>query len=206
MVLCVAGPVSRDTVLGRPARLFRACRAARVSRAAGAPAGRARAAVPRRAQRVGADPGPAFCFTPWPETDPGYHGAARRSCACSTTACRRGCTTKSATRRGSPTRWPGRCSSYHDAALLEIDAACSHPSCPRWSPRPGDARPIPRGAVTEAELDKAKRRFVSDLEAWYDDLDGLCGWFGGTELYYRAETHENGRGRWRGFVPPTCAR
>ena len=41
--------------------------------------------------------------------------------------------------------------------------------------------------VSEDELDKAKRRFVSDLESCYDDLDGLCGWFGGTELYARAD-------------------
>ena len=39
--------------------------------------------------------------------------------------------------------------------------------------------------VGEDELDKAKRRFVSDVESSYDDLDGLCGWFGGTELYTR---------------------
>ena len=44
--------------------------------------------------------------------------------------------------------------------------------------------------VGEDELDKAKRRFVSDVESSYDDLDGLCGWFGGTELYTRADPQE----------------
>src|SRR6185312_16995014 len=44
--------------------------------------------------------------------------------------------------------------------------------------------------VGEDELDKAKRRFVSDVESCYDDLDGLCGWFGGTELYTRADPQE----------------
>ena len=44
--------------------------------------------------------------------------------------------------------------------------------------------------VGEDELDKAKRRFVSDVESSYDDLDGLCGWFGGTELYCPADPQE----------------
>ena len=44
--------------------------------------------------------------------------------------------------------------------------------------------------VGEDELEKAKRRFVSDVESSYDDLDGLCGWFGGTELYCPADPQE----------------
>ena len=44
--------------------------------------------------------------------------------------------------------------------------------------------------VGEDELEKAKLRFVADVESSYDDLDGLCGWFGGTELFTRAEPQE----------------
>ena len=43
--------------------------------------------------------------------------------------------------------------------------------------------------VAAAELEKAKRRYVGDLEAGFDDLDGLCGWFGGTELFFRPYSH-----------------
>ncbi|HSZ81768.1 MAG TPA: insulinase family protein, partial [Polyangia bacterium] len=37
---------------------------------------------------------------------------------------------------------------------------------------------------------KAKHRFSNDLESCYDDLDSLCGWFGGTELFYRPRSQE----------------
>jgi predicted Zn-dependent peptidase len=85
----------------------------------------------------------------------------------------------------------GSLHSYHDAALLEIDAACAHANLPelvteglsilaRFRDEP----------VTDAELDKAKHRFRSDLESCYDDLDSLCGWFGGTELFSRPRSQE----------------
>jgi predicted Zn-dependent peptidase len=85
----------------------------------------------------------------------------------------------------------GSLHSYHDAALLEIDAACAHAKLPglvseslailaRFRDEP----------VSDAELAKAKHRFRSDLESCYDDLDSLCGWFGGTELFYRAHSQE----------------
>jgi zinc protease len=38
--------------------------------------------------------------------------------------------------------------------------------------------------VSAHELDKCKRRYARDLEAGYDDVDGLCSWFGGTWLFY----------------------
>jgi predicted Zn-dependent peptidase len=85
----------------------------------------------------------------------------------------------------------GNLCSYHDSALIEIDAGCAHAKLPdlvgeglsilaRFRDEP----------VSEAELDKAKRRFRADLEACYDDLDSLCGWFGGTELYARPRSQE----------------
>ena len=98
---------ARTRVARQAARGLRAaCRAARgAAPLAPRPAG-PRAALPRRAQRVGADAG----------AHPVSRAARDRSrttwrcarwCACSTTACRRGCTTRSAIRRGWPTRSPG---------------------------------------------------------------------------------------------------
>jgi hypothetical protein len=50
--------------------------------------------------------------------------------------------------------------------------------------------------VAPDELEKAKRRYSGDLEAGFDDLDGLCGWFGGTELFFRPYSHvERARAR-----------
>lgn len=85
----------------------------------------------------------------------------------------------------------GSLHSYHDAALLEIDAACAHGKLPalvreslailtRFRDEP----------VSDEELGKAKHRFLNDLESCYDDLDSLAGWFGGTELFYRPRSQE----------------
>jgi len=96
----------------------------------------------------------------------------------------------------------GSLHSYHDAALLEIDAACAHAKLPDLV---GEALSIlsrfRTELVSEQELEKAKRRFLGDLEACYDDLDGLCGWFGGTELFYRPRSQEE-RAKELGRVRP----
>jgi predicted Zn-dependent peptidase len=38
--------------------------------------------------------------------------------------------------------------------------------------------------VSEEELAKAKGRYERDVEAGFDDLEGLCSWFGGTALFF----------------------
>jgi predicted Zn-dependent peptidase len=100
----------------------------------------------------------------------------------------------------------GSLHSYHDAALLEIDAACAHAKLPDLV---GESLSIlsrfRTELVSEQELDKAKLRFLGDLEACYDDLDGLCGWFGGTELFYRPHTQEE-RARELGRIRPEHVR
>jgi predicted Zn-dependent peptidase len=100
----------------------------------------------------------------------------------------------------------GSLHSYHDTALLEIDAACSHAKLPALVTETlamlGRFR---EELVGEDELDKAKRRFVSDVESSYDDLDGLCGWFGGTELYCPADPQEK-RARALARVRPAAIR
>jgi predicted Zn-dependent peptidase len=85
----------------------------------------------------------------------------------------------------------GSLHSYHDSALIEIDAACAHLKLPDLV---GEGLAILARfrdeLVSDQELDKAKRRFRGDLEACYDDLDSLCGWFGGTELFARPRSQE----------------
>jgi predicted Zn-dependent peptidase len=78
----------------------------------------------------------------------------------------------------------------HDAALVEIDAACAPDHLvPLVDEIVGILRELQTAPVAETELEKAKRRYVGDLEAGFDDLDGLCGWFGGTELFFRPYSH-----------------
>jgi predicted Zn-dependent peptidase len=83
----------------------------------------------------------------------------------------------------------GTLHAYHDAALLEIDAACAHAKLPALVGEAlGIMAELREQLVAEDELDKAKRRFAGDVEASYDDIDGLAGWFGGTELFARADS------------------
>jgi predicted Zn-dependent peptidase len=85
----------------------------------------------------------------------------------------------------------GSLHSYHDSALLEIDAACAQAKLPDLvSEALGILARFRTEPVGDDELAKAKRRFLGDLEACYDDLDSLCGWFGGVELFYRPRTQE----------------
>jgi len=39
--------------------------------------------------------------------------------------------------------------------------------------------------ASAAELDKVKRRYARDLEAGFDDVEGLCAWFGDSMLFGR---------------------
>jgi predicted Zn-dependent peptidase len=100
----------------------------------------------------------------------------------------------------------GSLHSYHDAALLEVDAACAHAKLPDLV---GEALEIlarfRTELVSDQELEKAKRRFLGDLEACYDDLESLCGWFGGTELFYRPRSQEQ-RAQELGRVRPEHVR
>ena len=46
-------------------------------------------------------------------------------------------------------------------------------------------------AIDPEELDKAKRRYRWDLEATEDDIEGMAGWFGATELFHPPEPIED---------------
>lgn len=80
---------------------------------------------------------------------------------------------------------------YEDAGAVEIQAQVAHESAPRMVQEIlalfDDLRCRP---VDAEELDKAKRRHRWDLEASVDDPDAMAGWFGGGELFRRAERLE----------------
>lgn len=79
----------------------------------------------------------------------------------------------------------------HDTSLVELDAACAPGKLVELL---GEVFAILREQRERppepTALARIKRRYRDQLEASYDDVDGLCGWFGGTELFFRPRTHE----------------
>jgi predicted Zn-dependent peptidase len=72
----------------------------------------------------------------------------------------------------------------YDTSLLEIDSACLPEKLPQLvSEIMGLLSDLRTTLVPAEELAKAKRRYASDVEAGFDDLEGLCSWFGGTALF-----------------------
>jgi predicted Zn-dependent peptidase len=189
MVLCVAGRVERRPVLAAARRAFRAM----------PPGRRAVPMAPRvtldgpRFRRVWSDSAQTqlqLLFYALPEWDPGYAALVALlrvlDDGMSTRLHYRICDQKGLAYNVNAALEP-----LFDTALLELDAACAHPKLPDLLAEVlriiGEFR---NDLVTPAELDKAKRRYLFDLEAGFDDLDGLCGWFGGTELFFRPYSHE----------------
>lgn len=189
LVLCVAGPVGHPAVRRWAVSAFR-----------GVPAGRRARAEPANGQ----DGGPIWkcvaneaaqtqvqvVFRALPDRDPDYMALAALlrvvDDGMSTRLHYRICDQKGLAYHVAASLEP-----LYDATLLEVDAACAHAKLPALV---GEALAILAELreirVSDEELGKAKRRYRGDLEASYDDLDGLAGWFGGTELFYRPRTHE----------------
>lgn len=73
----------------------------------------------------------------------------------------------------------------YDTSLLEIDSACLPEKLPQLV---GEIMALLSDLrttlVSEEELAKAKGRYERDVEAGFDDLEGLCSWFGGTALFF----------------------
>ena len=73
-----------------------------------------------------------------------------------------------------------------DTALVEISAACAAEKLPSLLREIfailDELRARPPGA---RELAQAKRRYARDLEAGFDDVEGLCAWFGDSLLFAR---------------------
>src|SRR5262249_15436603 len=84
----------------------------------------------------------------------------------------------------------------------EIDATCGHDQVPRLVKEAlallGRLRDE---LVTDAELDKARRRYRWDLESSFDDTDAMAGWFGGTSLFYPPTTLEEKVARLQAVTP-----
>ncbi len=80
---------------------------------------------------------------------------------------------------------------FHDTALVEVDAACAHAKLPELLREIfGVLNHFRTSLVANDVLEKAKNRYLGDLEAGFDDLGGLCGWFGAADLFQRPRTHE----------------
>lgn len=189
LVLCVTGRVRRADVVAAAREAFRAVPAGRLARPL--------------APRVSLD-GPRFrtvwsdsaqtqmqlLFHAMPEWDPGYPAlvALMRVLddGMSTRLHYRVCDQKGLAYNVSAALEP-----LFDAALFELDAACAHAKLPELVREILDILGgFRRDLVSDGELEKAKRRYVGDLEAGFDDIDGLCGWFGGAELFFPPYTHE----------------
>jgi predicted Zn-dependent peptidase len=189
MVLCVAGPLSHERVAKAAGKAF-----------AGVPKGsRRRPEAPKPGGR-----GPRFrsvynesaqaqvqlVFHALPETDPDYQ-ALRALVRVLDDGMSTPLHYQICDQKGLAYSVAGSLHSYHDAALLEIDAACAHPKLPELVVESlAILKRFRDEPVAEVDLAKAKHRFLNDLESCYDDLDSLCGWFGGTELFYRPRSQE----------------
>ena len=73
-----------------------------------------------------------------------------------------------------------------DTSLVEISAACGTAKLPELvSEILGILSELRDKPASAAELDKVKRRYARDLEAGFDDVEGLCAWFGDSMLFGR---------------------
>lgn len=73
----------------------------------------------------------------------------------------------------------------YDTSLVEIDSACLPEKLPQLASEVMVLLSELRTTlVSQEELDKAKRRYARDVEAGFDDLEGLCSWFGGSALFF----------------------
>jgi len=183
MVLCVAGPVRRAAVLAQVKRAFGAL-----------PSGQRLQPLPPPT-RVG---GPRFrsvrsdsaqaelqiLFHALDDRDPGFAAliALLRVLddGMSTRLHYRVCDQKGLAYHVSAGLDP-----LYDTSLVEIDSACLPDKLPQLV---GEVMAmlseLRTTLVAEEELARAKRRYARDVEAGFDDLEGLCSWFGGTALFF----------------------
>ena len=217
-----ASTAPRNMVLASPARVdarrdrrqrargvrARARAAARREPPAPRPAG-ARAALPRTCTTRRRRPSCTSLFHAPPRARSRLPGAASRCCACSTTACRPGSTTRLADQKGL---------AYSiDAAIEPLvqtppcsrsTRACAHAKLPalvrellallgRLPRRAGRADELGRPSAAIA-MRRSSRR--------YDDLDGLCRLVRRHRAVLAAPTRRrSGPRRWRGCAPRTFA-
>ena len=183
MVLCVAGPVRRAAVLAQVRRAF-----------GGLPPGQRRQPLPPparvngpRFRAVPSDSAQAeiqILFHALHDRDPGSAALVALlrvlDDGMSTRLHYQVCDQKGLAYHVSAALDP-----LYDTSLLEIDSACLPDKLPQLASEIvallSDLRTT---LVSEEELAKAKRRYARDVEAGFDDLEGLCSWFGGTALFF----------------------
>ncbi len=188
MVLCLAGPLSHARVAPLAAQAF--ARLPRGRRARPLPA-QVRGVGPRfrSLQNEAAQTQVQLVWQGVPDSDPDYvplSALARvLDDGMSTRLHYQICDQK-----GLAYQVSGGIEPLHDTALLEVDAACAPAKLPALvSEALSLLGRFRTERVRDEDLAKAKRRYRGDIEAGYDDLDGLSGWYGGTELFYKPRTH-----------------
>jgi predicted Zn-dependent peptidase len=188
MVLCLAGPLSHLQVAPLAARAF--ARLPRGRRAHPRPA-RVHGSGPRfrTLQNESAQVQVQLVWQGVPDSDPEYVALSALARVLDD-----GMSTRLhyqiCDQKGLAYQVSGGIEPLHDAALLEVDAACAPEKLPDLvSEALSLLGRFRTERVADADLAKAKRRYRGDIEAGYDDLDGLSGWYGGTELFYKPRTH-----------------
>jgi predicted Zn-dependent peptidase len=189
MVLCLAGPIDGAKVVPLVERAFARLPRGRRARPLPAAAKRRRAPQFRAIENDAAQTHVQLVWRGLPDSDPDYVALSALvrvlDDGMSTRLHYQICDQK-----GLAYHVAGGIEPLHDIALVEIDAACAPRKLPALIAealslvgRFRDER------VSDDDLTKAKRRHRGDIEAGYDDIDGLSGWYGGTELFYKPRTH-----------------
>jgi predicted Zn-dependent peptidase len=184
LVLSVAGPIGFGKVMAAAERAF-----------GGLPSGQRQ--VPRPAPRTlpgltfdrvrtdSAQVGVQFLFRALPDTDPHYPALISLlrllDDGMSTPLHYRVCD-----RKGLAYQVNAGLDPLGDTSLVEISAACGTGKLPELIKEIlAILCELRDGPVAQTELDKAKRRYARDLEAGFDDVEGLCSWFGDSMLFGR---------------------
>jgi len=188
MVLCVTGPVDPAAVVAQAQRAFARLPAGKRAEPRPAPAPRGKAQlviVPNDAAQTQVQ----IVFHGLADADPDYMALSAMmrllDDGMSTRLHYQICDQK-----GLAYQVSGALEPLHDTALVDVDAACAHGKLYELVEQGlGLLRQFRDEPVSEKDLEKAKRRYRGDIEASFDDLDSLGGWYGGTELFYRPRTH-----------------
>jgi len=188
MVLCVAGPIDPVQMTALAAQAFSRLPRGKRARPLAAPAAR----PGPRFRAVDSDAAQAHVQLVWrglPDSDPDYVAMSALvrvlDDGMSTRLHYQICDQK-----GLAYSVAGGIEPLHDIALIEVDAACAPKKLPALVTEALSLVGRFRDELVSADdLAKAKRRYRGDIAAGYDDIDGLSGWYGGTELFYKPRTH-----------------
>ena len=189
MVLAVSGCVKRDDIIGTLHRAFGGLASGAALEVSPPPETQK---APRflYVRREGSQTNVQILFRGFPETDPDFPALIAFGRVIDD-----GMSTRLHTRivdeLGLAYYTSGSLEPFVDAGLYEIDGACVHKHVPALV-REGIAvlARLRDEPPTQAELDKAARRYRWDLEASFDDPDAMAGWWGGTELFFGPLTVE----------------